>query len=57
MIEIRERYTGAVRACMPLYEFLAMLHTSTPTADEFSFTELQILIDGQELLPEAAGHA
>ena len=57
MIEIRERYTGAVRASMPLYEFLRAVHTGSAASDELSFDELEFRIDGQELLPEPAGHA
>jgi hypothetical protein len=56
-IEIRERRSGAVRASMPLYEFLAALHTGSAASDDLTFDELEILIDGQELLPEPAGHA
>ena len=56
-IEIRERQTGEVLHRMPLYEFLGALHTCTPAADEFKFDDLQILLDGEEILPSACGHA
>jgi hypothetical protein len=56
-IEIRARYSGEVLHRMPLYEFLGALHTCTPAADEFAFKDLQILLDGEELLPAACGHA
>jgi hypothetical protein len=56
-IEIRERHTGEVLHRMPLYEFLAGLHTCTPAANEFRFDDLQILLDGEEVLPSACGHA
>jgi len=56
-IEIRERHTGEVLHRMPLYEFLGGLHTCTPAAGDFAFEDLQILLDGEELLPCACGHA
>ena len=56
-IELRERRTGEFLTSMPLYEFLKTLHTQTPAADEFRFEDLLIVIDGEELLPTACGHA
>lgn len=56
-IEIRERYSGTVLTSMPLYEFLAALHTRLPAADEYPFDTLQILMDGEEVLPCACGNA
>ena len=56
-IEVRERCSGDVLVRMPLYEFLAMLHTRLPQADEYTFDELRILVDEKELLPEPGGHA
>ena len=56
-IEIRERHTGEVFHRLPLYEFLGMLDTCTPAANEFKFDDLQILLDGEEVLPSACGHA
>lgn len=56
-IEIRERRTGEVLHSSPLYEFLGALHTRLPASDEYQFEELQILLDGEELLPEPCGHA
>lgn len=56
-IEIREWRSGEILISMTLYEFLATLHTRLPDADEYAFNDLQILIDGEELLPCACGHA
>lgn len=66
-IEVRERRTGEVLTSKPLYEFLgdahaafllqAELEAGAPVTDYFSFDELEILIDGEELLPEPMGHA
>jgi hypothetical protein len=56
-IEFRERHSGEVLIRMPLYDFLAALHTRLPAADEFAFEDLQILLDDQDLLPEPEGHA
>lgn len=57
VIEIRERQTGEVMHRMPLYEFLASLHTCTPAADEYAFEDLLILVDGEALTPSVCGHA
>jgi hypothetical protein len=57
LIECRERRTGLVLIQMPLYEFLKTLHTQTPAADEFRFEDLQIAIDGEELVPMPGGNA
>lgn len=56
-IEIRERLSGVVLISIPLYEFLGALHTRMPAADEYQFDDLQILLDGQEVLPCACGNA
>jgi hypothetical protein len=42
---------------MPLYEFLKAQHMQTPAADEFRFEDLQIAIDGEELVPMPGGNA
>jgi hypothetical protein len=57
MIEFRERCTGAPLTCMPLYEFLASLHTRLPASDEYAFEDLEILLDGQPVLPGSRGNA
>jgi hypothetical protein len=57
LIEFRERCTGAPLTCMPLYEFLAALHSRLPAAEDWPFEDLQILLDGEEVLPGSQGHA
>jgi hypothetical protein len=57
IIQCRERRTGLTLLQMPLYDFLKALHTATPAADEFRFEDIQIVIDGEELLPTAGGNA
>jgi hypothetical protein len=57
VIEIRERHSGQVIHRMPLYEFLGALHACTPTADEYRFDDLLILLDGEALTPIVCGHA
>jgi hypothetical protein len=57
VIEFRARHTGDVLTKMPLHEFLRVLHTQSPAADEFAFEDLTILLDGEEVLPSACGHA
>jgi len=42
---------------MPLYDFLAQLHTRLPAADEYAFEDLRILLNDHDLLPEPGGHA
>lgn len=56
-IEIRERCSGDVLVRMPLYDFLAQLHTRLPAADEYAFEDLRILLNDHDLLPEPGGHA
>jgi hypothetical protein len=56
-IEIRERRTGNVLTSMPLYEFLAQSHAALPASDYFQFEELDIRVNGEELLPEPQGNA
>ena len=56
LIEIREWRNGQVLLGMPLYDFLRTLHCNSCAADEFSFDELEIVVDGKELLPSECGH-
>ena len=56
-IEFRDRRDGAPLTFMPLYEFLASLHCRLPASEEYAFEDLQILLDGQEILPGSRGHA
>jgi hypothetical protein len=57
MIEFRERQSGEVLTAMPLYDFLKMLHCNSPSSEEYPFESLQIIVDGQEVLPTDCGHA
>jgi hypothetical protein len=57
LIEFRVRRTGQPLLDMPLYDFLKSLHCQSSAADEFRFEELQIILDGDELLPSECGHA
>lgn len=57
LIEFRVRRTGDALLGMPLYDFLRELHCNSPGADQFTFEELQIMVDGEELLPSECGHA
>jgi hypothetical protein len=57
LIEFRVRRTGEALLGMPLYDFLKTLHCNSPAADEFTFDEIQIEINGEELLPSECGHA
>lgn len=40
-----------------LYEFLRRLYTPAWNPDEFRFEELDIIVNGQPLLPKAEGSA
>ena len=57
LIEFRVRRSDEVLTKMPLFDFLKALHCQSVAADEFTFDELRILIDGKELLPSECGHA
>ena len=56
-LEFRARHSGEVIFTSRLYDFLKQLHTQSPNGGEFSFEELQIVVDGEELLPTPGGHA
>jgi hypothetical protein len=57
IIEFRARDTGMVLARMPLYDFLRVTHYHLPDSECFAFDDLEISLDGEELLPEPCGHA
>jgi hypothetical protein len=57
LIEFRVKRTGDSLLEVPLYDLLKSLHCQSPACDEFHFEELQIVLDGEELLPSACGHA
>ena len=57
MIEFRMRQTGEELLGMPLYDFLREIHQATPTGQSIPFEALEIIVDGEELLPGECGHA
>lgn len=56
LIEFRVRRTGEQVVMMPVYEFLRELHDYA-AAETIPFDELQIIIDGKEVMPSECGHA
>ena len=56
LIEFRARRTGERITMMPLYEFLRELHDYA-AGERIPFEELQIIIDGKEVVPSECGHA
>ena len=57
VIEILDRTSGVVLLSMPLYEFMGLLHMCTPARGEYAWVDLEIWLDGQEVLPCACGNA
>jgi hypothetical protein len=57
IIEFRARDSGLLLARMPLYDFLRVAHSHLPDSEDFAFDDLEIRLDGEDLLPEPCGHA
>lgn len=57
MIEYRHRDCGRLLLKMPVYEFLAQIHEQSRLGQMFGFEDLQVLLDGKELMPTEAAQA